>query len=490
MRMEYTGLSAMSGFGLKGLTEDQLRAIHHGVLYILDKIGLKVQSQSAADLFTSAGAKVTNEKGFFRVNLPPWLVENSIASAPKSFVYYGRDSKYDFTAESHRTGFTAFGQCINILDPETGKHRSSTKNDMANSARLQDALENIRIVARTMAPGDIPAQSQALHCLDAILRNSAKHISGGAGNVQNLKAMLELLYAAAGSKEKFEARPFYSPSFCPTSPLTLCKDCCEVAIEAAQSGLGLVVMVMPLSGATAPVKLSGTVTLALAEQIAGLTLAQIAHKGTPITLGSATTIMDLRTSVSAMGAPESGIINASLVQMANYHGLPSRVACGVSDAKRLDAQAGYEYATNAVTAALAGASIVFGGGALESGLTHSPAKLLMDHKCMGNIRKILEGISTDENNLSIDIIEEIGSTGSFMMHKQTMDHVKELRKIPSNDLFNRKSRAAWEKETSGRSISEIAAEKACLTMNNHIPVPLPDGAIETMDKILVDFNIQ
>ncbi len=488
MRMDYTGVPAMAGFGLQAFTQDQLKAIHHGVLYILEKIGLKVQSKTAAELFATAGAKVIYEKGFSKVTLPQWLVEDCIASAPKSFVYYGRDSKYDFTAEPRRTGFTAFGQCVKILDPETGEYRSSTKDDMAGSARLQDALENIRIVARTMAPGDIPAEAQALHCLDAILRNTGKHISGGAGNVVNLKAMLDLLYAAAGSKEKFEERPFYSPSFCPTSPLTLCEDCCDVAIEAARAGLGLVVMIMPLSGATGPVTPAGTVALGLAEQIAGLTLAQIANKGTPITLGSATTIMDLRTTVSAMGAPESGIINASLVQMANFYGLPSRVACGVSDSMVLDSQVGYEYATNAITAALSGASIVFGGGAMESGLTHSPAKLLMDHECMGNIRKILEGVCTDEKSLSIDIIEEIGPAGSFLMHGQTMEHVRELRKKPSKDLFNRKSRAAWEKDTNGRSISEISSEKVCSITNTHIPAPLPDGAAEKMDKILMDFK--
>ena len=487
MRMEYTGVPVMSGFSLRAFTQEQLKAIHHGVLYILEKVGLKVQSDMAAELFVKAGAKVIDENNFSKVNLPQWLVEDCISSAPKRFVYYGRDPKYDFTAEPRRTGFTAFGQCVKIFDPETGEYRSSTKADMAKSARLQDALENIRIVARTMAPGDMPAQSHALHCLDAILRNTGKHISGGAGNVSNFKAMLELLYAAAGSKEKFEARPFYSPSFCPASPLTLCEDCCDVAIEAARAGLGLVVMIMPLSGATAPVTSAGTVTLGIAEQIAGLTLAQIACKGTPVTLGSAATIMDMKTAVSAMGAPESGIINASLVQMAGFYGLPSRVACGVSDAKALDSQVGYEYATNAVTAALSGASVVFGGGALESGLTHSPAKLLMDHECMGNIRKILEGVSTDDKSMAVDIIEEIGPAGSFMMHDQTMQHVQELRKNPPNDLFDRKSRAAWEEDTAGRPVSEIAAEKACFIINNHTPAPLPDGATEKMDKILASF---
>ena len=76
------------------------------------------------------------------------------------------------------------------------------------------------------------------------------------------------------------------------------------------------------------------------------------------------------------------------------------------------------------------------------------------------------------------------------MHAQTMEHVRELRKKNSNDLFNRKSRAAWEKDTEGKSISEIAAEKACFIMKNHVPVFLPDGATKKMDKILMDFKDQ
>ena len=77
--------------------------------------------------------------------------------------------------------------------------------------------------------------------------------------------------------------------------------------------------------------------------------------------------MDLKTAVSAMGAPESGIINSGLAQMAAHYGLPSRVACGVSDGKTPDSQTGYEYTTNSLTAALSGATMVFGGGAWNRG---------------------------------------------------------------------------------------------------------------------------
>ncbi|MCD4720597.1 MAG: hypothetical protein K8S13_12175 [Desulfobacula sp.] len=55
-------------------------------------------------------------------------------------------------------------------------------------------------------------------------------------------------------------------------------------------------------------------------------------------------------------------------------------------------------------------------------------------------------------------------------------------------MFNRKSRAAWEKDTGGKSISESAAEKACFIMKNHVPVFLPEGVMEKMDKILMEIK--
>ncbi len=49
MRMQYTSVPAMSDFSLRAFTQDQLKAIHNSVLYILEKVGLKVQSEMAAE---------------------------------------------------------------------------------------------------------------------------------------------------------------------------------------------------------------------------------------------------------------------------------------------------------------------------------------------------------------------------------------------------------------------------------------------------------
>jgi len=485
MERNQIDIPAAPGFGFKSFTREQLDLIHQSALHILGKVGLKVESAEAVEIFQGSGAFVEKKDNFFIVKLPQHLVEDCLSWTPKNVTYYGRDKKFDYAAEANRVGFTAFGQCVNVLDPFSGKLRPAGKADMASSARLQDALENIRTAARTLSPGDQYPPAQALHCMDAIIRNTGKHISGGAGNGQILEMIIQLTEAAGGEPEKFRERPFYSPSFCPISPLTLGREACEVAIGAAKAGLGAVPMIMPLAGSTGPVTLAGMIALGIAEQLSCLTLVQLVRKGTPVTMGSATTIMDLKTGTGAMGSPESGMINAGLVQMSRYYRLPSRVACGVSDSKLPDAQAGYEYATNALVAAMAGATLIFGGGAMESGLTHSPAKLVMDHECMGNILKIVGGIRVDDENLALDVIAEVGPGQDFLMHEHTFERMRSQSKT---EIFDRRSREAWIEATDGKTTAEVASKKAMEIISNHQPSPLPPGAEETMDEMVGEFE--
>lgn len=474
-----------SGFGLTPFSLDECNTIHQGALHILEKVGLTVESKQALELFHGAGARISKSAPFSRVHLPSHLVEECIRGTPREIVFHGRLADRDYMVQPDSVGFSAFGQCVNILDPFSEGPRSSTKNDLGQSARLQDALDNIRTVARTVTPADKYPPAQPLHSMDAILRNTGKHISGGAGNARNLAGIIELLALTAGGHEALRRRPFYTPSVCPTSPLSLGKDCCEVAIEATRAGLGIVVMIMPLAGGTAPVTLAGTICLGIAEQLSCLVLAQLALKGANVTMGSASTIMDLRSGSAAMGAPEAAMINAGLARMSRFYNLPCRVACGVSNANTIDPQIGYEYAGNALLAALAGASIVFGGGAMEAGLTHSPVKLVMDHECMDNIAKVLKGIAIDPQSLALEVIAQVGPGGSYLVHQHTFDH---MRNQSQSQLFNRQSRNDWLETGNGKTLVETAAEKTGQIIAGHRLPTLPPDVESEMDRYVDEFE--
>ena len=249
----------------------------------------------------------------------------------------------------------------------------------------------------------------------------------------------------------------------------------------------LLVMLVPsaLAGGTGPVTLAGTIVQTLAELLCGLVLAQITRKGVNVTFGSCSTIMDLKTGLASTGAPEWGLVGAAVAQMANYYRIPCRVGAGVSDSKLPDAQAAYQFTLNALPLSLAGANMIFGAGGIDSGLAFDYAKLIMDHECIGHIRKMLEGVRVDSETMALDLIHEIGPGGTFLTHDHTLERTR-TQSIAK--LFDRQTRKAWMESADGKDLTERAYARAMDILKTHQPPALLDGAAETIDGLVVEYE--
>jgi trimethylamine--corrinoid protein Co-methyltransferase len=110
--------------------------------------------------------------------------------------------------------------------------------------------------------------------------------------------------------------------------LQLVKECCEIIIESARSGMAVNVLSMAMAGGSSPVTLAGTLVGHNAEVLGGIVLNQLTCKGAPVIYGSSTTAMDLRLASAAVGTPECALINAAVAQLSTYYLLPSWVAGG------------------------------------------------------------------------------------------------------------------------------------------------------------------
>jgi len=280
-------------------------------------------------------------------------------------------------------------------------------------------------------------------------------------------------------------RPIFSVNVCPMSPLTLPTDVCDVIIEAARLGVGVMIMPMSLSGGTSSATLAGTLVTHNAEVLGSIVLAQLAKKGLPCTYGSTSTILDLRFGTSAIGAPEYGMINAALAKLAQYYRLPSFVGGGASDSKVPDIQSGYEFTLSATMSALAGANIVFGCGVLEQGLTIDYAKIIMDAEMIRMIQIAISGIEITDEKLAIDVIDEVGPGGAYITHEHSLHSMRSQSRAK---LFDRRSRTDWLEKTEGKSILERAYQTAIDIIQNHNPYPLPNAAPREMNKIIREFE--
>jgi len=321
-----SAIDVTRGFGLRMLSQDELYCIHLATLEVMEKSGIKVHCRESQEILDGGGAIVDPKTKVVR--FPSYVVEDALRSAPRKIVLYGRDPSKKVILEGTRVHFTTFGEGIMVFDPLSGEYRKSTKQDVAQTALLADALDHVDVYERAIAARDVPPCVATLHEAEAFLANTTKPCFQGPGSGFLARRQFQMASAVAGGREALRERPLLSTIVCPTSPLQLTEECCEVIIESAREGIPVNVLSMAMAGGSSPVTLAGTLVVHNAEVLSGIVLAQLTSKGAPVIYGSSTTMMDLRTATAPVGAPEIGMISAAVARMAQYYLLPSWVAGG------------------------------------------------------------------------------------------------------------------------------------------------------------------
>jgi trimethylamine--corrinoid protein Co-methyltransferase len=319
-------LTETVGFSLSCFSNDDLEDIHLATIEILNQTGVRVESDKAMEIFDAGGASIDREEKL--VKIPPCLVEDAIHTAPSSILLAGRNPIHDVSIKSGKTHFTNFGEALMVIDPETGEYRDSTKQDVADITLVCDALDEVDIVWRPCDAKDSPTEASSAHEMESIFPNTSKHIVHGPGSGELMKKDIQMGTLVTGGARNLRERPVFSSVVCPSSPLTLGKNCCDVIMESARAGVPCIVLSMTLAGATSPVTLAGTLIDHNAEVLSGIVLSQLTSRGAPVIYGSSTTIFDLKTATTPVGAPELSLISAGVAKLADYYILPAVVAGG------------------------------------------------------------------------------------------------------------------------------------------------------------------
>jgi trimethylamine--corrinoid protein Co-methyltransferase len=317
------GVSTLKGWGMNTLTRDDLEQIHVATLDVLQSTGIYVDHGEALSILEKGGCWVNKKTKVVR--FPRHLVAAAMAQCPSHILLAGRDSEHDFMMGGRNVGFTPFSTGALTQDLETDGIRESTLEDVKNMAVLCDALEHVDVAQPPVSAEDMPATSYDLHGLAVTLPNTTKHVCTDAASGERCDKMIEMAAAIVGGRDALKHRPIVSFGVCPTSPLQLIDECCDVIIASARNWMPVNVLSMALSGATAPIPLAGTLVVHNAEVLSGIVLAQLTNPGTPIIYGSSTTTFNMKTATATVGAPEMGMISAAVAELAHYYEVPCYV---------------------------------------------------------------------------------------------------------------------------------------------------------------------
>lgn len=458
---------------LEPFTRSELGRIHGATVRLLERTGVRVLEPEAERLLVSAGA--TADEDSHVVRIPEGVLKELVMHAPSRFKLYGRDGKRELAFGEGNVYLSSMGTAVQLEDPD-GRVRPATLRDVENFYRLVDALPHLDHASWVVWPRDVP--DELAHVYEVVwgFRHTTKSIDGYNWGRQYAQDTVDLAAIVAGGLEALHERPLLLGFANPVSPLTLAKETTEGLLVFARHGQPTTIPPECMAGGTAPSTLAGVLVQQNAEVLAAIAVAQCAQRGAPVFYGNVSTVMDMKTGAVALGAPEAGLISLGAAQLARYYGIPSRGTGGNTEAFSEDYQAGVESATTLLTAALAGYDFVYdAAGSLESSLTSSYAKVVLDHDLCGAVKRIVTGIDTSEDALAEDVIASAGLQGGYLGHPHTLDHFRREHFIP--ETFSRRARTA--PGALDRSLRDKAHARAMEILKHHEAELALDPAIDT-----------
>jgi trimethylamine--corrinoid protein Co-methyltransferase len=420
--------------------------------------------------------------------MPAHVVEDALGLAEHNLVLHGQDPSHDLQVHGNQVHFATAGAAVMVVDSQNRCYRDSTAQDLYDIARIVDNCEHIHLFQRTCVLRDIPDNLEMdLNTLYCAVMGTAKHVGSAWTEARHLEASLKMLHIIAGGEQEWRARPFVSQANCfvvpPMKFATEALNCLRVAVE---GGMPVLLLSAGQAGATTPACLPGAVSQAWAECLGGLVYLNAIRPGAPAILGAWPFVSDLRTGAMSGGSPEQGLLSAACAQMGSHFDLPFSTACGMTDSKLPDFQAGAERASTALAAALSGANIVYeSAGMYASLLGVCPESLLLDNDVLGAAMRITRGMQVSEDTLSFDTIKEVclGGDGHYLGSAQTLKVMQSEYLYP--EFSDRSSPSVWE-ENNKPDLLQNAIERKAEILRQHVPRHISD---ETDALIRAEFPV-
>jgi trimethylamine--corrinoid protein Co-methyltransferase len=458
---------------LSFLSHEEIEAIHQATLRILAETGVVLTEPKARQLLYGAGATIHMN----RVLLPSELVETCIRQTGKRATIRGRGGVVRNLGDGNLY-FHNLGGAPAIYDASTGRRRPAMVQDVRDSTRLLDALENCHTITPLFTPTEVPGGLMSLAMYRHALPNTSKPVQG-----PGVQYPAEAIYAVRMAEVIGKPEEMLTLALSPVSPLMIPDHEALAIMEIANLGISFGPLPCPTAGTTAPISISGAVTQQNAEVLAALVLAQLVRPGLPIIYCGRLAMMEPRTGLSVWGGVELGIASAITVQLGHRYGLPVNVYGFSTNAHNLEIQNGFERGINACLPALAGADELSGIGEMEAGVLSSYAQMVTDNELAASILRLRKPPAVDDEALAVEVIAAVmDSTRNFLGQKHTMKTLKSGEVL----VTRLAERASWETWDSGgrQGMAERAQAEAERILREHQVLPLEAAQERELDVIM------
>jgi len=465
------------------LNDKEIELIHNASLEVLSDVGVMIKSRPTLEFLEGNGLSVDFDKMI--VNFDSVTVMEALKSTPHEFTVYAADNSYNLKIGRGNPPRTAAGHNgLYLYDYKSGKRTFFTKEEVGRFARLADNLSNTDLVATQSYPQDVSPRSCLLHGIEALLENTIKPFVFAPEKDIEVAAIIEMIKVVSGPN--ISDKPIGICQFSPSSPLYWNAETIEGLIRISKEGFPCIILPGVLAGATAPYGIAGALVQKNAEILAGITVAQLANKGTPLMYRNGGNRLEMRKGVNLLGTPESFIFAVAGNQMAGYYNIPSHGALPDSDSPSMDEQTAMENMFSLLAGFESGTDLMINIGMFASGKVSSYEQAVIDDEMIGLIRRYMRGIEVNEKTLMVDAIKRVGHMGNYLGDPSTIGNLKS-NEFTDSDVLNRVDIAVWLRDGSP-SVIDNASAKATKLLRNDIRTVVTDDKSKAIGKIIMEFE--
>lgn len=347
----------------------------------------------------------------------------------------------------------------------------------------------VDIVRPTVTATDMGEHSDLLEIAE-LLRFTSKPIVHRVLSPERVEPAVEMLAAVAGGEDALRDHPNFATLYCPISPGYFTPENIGCMLRWAEYGVPITLLSMAMGGASAPVTLLGELLVVNTDILAWIVVLQVLYPGTPLLYGSVSAVLDMRTGILPLGAPERGMVNSGASIMARFYGLPSMCGGLSSDAKQLDAQSGTEKVLTAIPLIKEKTSIIYGVGATDAGSSISYTQMVLDNEIIAGLRRVIQDFGDLNLDTEVALIKRNTPRGNFLREAHTRQNYHQHWQP---EIFNRDGYDTWQEK--GKSIEQVCREKAVDILSTHQPKALPAKVEAELENILrrylgPEFNLE
>lgn len=399
------------------VSDDELESLHLASLEVLETIGIDIMLPEARDYFLNAGASIDGE----RVCIPGDLIMQAISTVPSGFVFHARNPANSLQLGKGWLAFGTVASAPNSSDLERGR-RPGNLADFRNFLKLAQSFNCIDFMSGyPVEPIDVHPSVRHLVALKDMALMTDKPFHAYSLGLERIRDGIEIARIARGvDSQQLETEPSLFTIINTNSPLKMDVPMLQGVIEMARRNQIVCITPFTLSGAMAPVTISGALVQQNAEALAGIALTQLVRPGAPAIYGGFTSNVDMKSGAPAFGTPE--YMKAAMVggQLARRYDMPYRTS-NTCAANAIDAQAAYESVFSLWGATMGGGNLVMhGAGWMEGGLVASFEKFVLDCDLIQMVKSFLQPLDLTREALGLEAMREVGPGGHFFGCAHTM----------------------------------------------------------------------